>query len=486
MKDGNIGPCPPLIFKGCEDHITNLASKEFEKRTITRLKSWNKSHLLRGDQLLASWAVIKIMGKIRSDPYHRAFRAFVREHGEKPPLIERYSETRYSSIDILSLRFFQLRPFIFQFLHKFRSLLTKEDLEALKALLDPEVSDIIKTRALCAHHVLLPTMHRAVEVTTKEIYATKMQKIEENLNRIAYNPSLLASLPLPEKQGTLTNQLESLERDIDKLLALPEQSPISPELILPADLLNSTLDELDDDENSLELTLPRETVLPQPDPFPASLVCLDPPSLVPSSISIPTAKQRSMVMVSDAAMSFLYHQRKHGSTWRNTDSLATFTATSRHVERMFAVTKIFLARNPNLRIELINSLISLHDLSILELCQIWEAHHSEQVKIQARNVLKSNPKVSDIDTLCFQNLATKASEEEQKQISRGKKRNIEESLIEAGLINQGQRASKKLLIEYLAQRGENRADLNKLKVGEVREKMARNLILANQSLITSD
>ena len=41
LADGKAGTCPPLAFKGCEDHISHLASKETEKRLLLRCKSWD-------------------------------------------------------------------------------------------------------------------------------------------------------------------------------------------------------------------------------------------------------------------------------------------------------------------------------------------------------------------------------------------------------------------------------------------------------------
>jgi len=40
LRDGQAGTMPPLIFKGCEDHITNLVSTEIEKRLVSRAISW--------------------------------------------------------------------------------------------------------------------------------------------------------------------------------------------------------------------------------------------------------------------------------------------------------------------------------------------------------------------------------------------------------------------------------------------------------------
>ena len=130
--DGKEGSCPPLVFKGCEDHISHLASKETEKRLMIRYKSWSMDDRVDGQHHASSTALMHIMARLRSPTFHRPFRAYVRDAGGKPPAIPRHSETRYASIDTLAKVFIENRGFIILFLYTCRALLTQLDLDSLK------------------------------------------------------------------------------------------------------------------------------------------------------------------------------------------------------------------------------------------------------------------------------------------------------------------------------------------------------------------
>ena len=54
---------------------------------------------------------------------------------------------------------------------------------------------------------------------------------------------------------------------------------------------------------------------------------------------IPDIKERTNVIIRDAASSYLYMQQSHNTSIDNFDSLFTFASTSRRVERMFAKAK---------------------------------------------------------------------------------------------------------------------------------------------------
>jgi len=158
FEEGKNGECQPLVFKGCEDHIVNLASNEFEKRLVNRSESWGKGWMVKGKKHVSATALCHIMARLRSDLFYRPFKAFLKKMGGKPLKFERYSETRYASVCILSLRYLEGEKYILLFLRACRCLLTKEDLASIKLLLNHEVREVIRIRALFALNILLPIM----------------------------------------------------------------------------------------------------------------------------------------------------------------------------------------------------------------------------------------------------------------------------------------------------------------------------------------
>ena len=71
----------------------------------------------------------------------------------------------------------------------------------------------------------------------------------------------------------------------------------------------------------------------------------------------------------DMACAFLFQQGKHNKD--QTLSLTFFMATSRKVERSFAIVKCFLEKNSETRICVLDALLCLHDFEISELQIIW-------------------------------------------------------------------------------------------------------------------
>lgn len=185
----------------------------------------------------------------------------------------------------------------------------------------------------------------------------------------------------------------------------------------------------------------------------------------------PSLYQRALTLISDAALSFLAQQNKHGQSWRESPSLCFFASTSRHVERMFAICKLHLERNSQFRIELLSALVALHDLSIAEICGIWENEYDSKTCSQAKSVLTQNPKNADIDSFYLSELLRSSQEECEKQKRVSRKRGVEAILSENGFLEEGKRATKKHLIEFLAQKGELTSTLNKFRVEELREKV---------------
>jgi len=131
-KDGKEGICPEMVFKGCQDHIVHLASKEFEERLMNRTLAWGMVHKVDHKRHVSASALCHIVARLRSNLFYRPFRAFVRQLGGKTPRFSRHTETRYASINLISLEFLRNERHALLFLRACRTLLTEEDLKALK------------------------------------------------------------------------------------------------------------------------------------------------------------------------------------------------------------------------------------------------------------------------------------------------------------------------------------------------------------------
>jgi len=341
LADGKAGTCPPLVFKGCEDHISHLASKETEKRLILRYKSWGLEGMVSGQHHASSTALMHVMARLRSITFHRPFRAFVRLNGGAPPHIPRHSETRYASIDTMAKVFVEYRGYIILFLYRCRSLLTQIDLNSLKVLLNTENLEIIRLRALFASCLLLPVMKMANHTRDMITFQLEMQATSSQVRAIAARPELLISLTIAPKDQAIQDQLTSLMGDITRASeatsTIQEKGDRESEAIK---LVGATQTQIELEEGEIEEPEGEEVVLLQGFAPPSHLDLTAPSD---KRVNTPGANERLRTVASDMAKAFLFHQEKHNKAQSIT--LSFFMATSRKVERSFAVVKCFLEKN---------------------------------------------------------------------------------------------------------------------------------------------
>jgi hypothetical protein len=93
----------------------------------------------------------------------------------------------------------------------------------------------------------------------------------------------------------------------------------------------------------------------------------------------PTLEEKVLLHDSDAAVAFLHKQQQHNKTWQ-LSTIKAMDPTSRAVERIFSVVKEFLERNSLMRVEVLNSLVVLHDLSLEQQVNVWLAHHERDTE----------------------------------------------------------------------------------------------------------
>jgi len=104
--------------------------------------------------------------------------------------------------------------------------------------------------------------------------------------------------------------------------------------------------------------------------------------------------------------------------------LTFFMATSRKVERSFAVVKCFLEKNCETRIFILDALLCLHDFDILELHTFWQKFWDPSFSTIASKKLASNPTTAAGDQAKLVWLLRKADEVTKKAQSMRKRQKI--------------------------------------------------------------
>jgi len=182
----------------------------------------------------------------------------VRSLGGVPPSIGRYSETRYASVAILALRYMENQLFILSFLFTVRTLLTELDLQALKWLLTPEISNIILGRALFASRVMPPIMKDAAVAEKTTAWLSTIQTYQNEITKFAKEPALLANQKIERKDAAILDRLPDLTKKlldaVEVQLKLP-QRPIDEReedalRLVGATVTDDNDDEDDDDDDS--------------------------------------------------------------------------------------------------------------------------------------------------------------------------------------------------------------------------------------------
>ena len=409
--DRKLGECPPLVFKGCEDHISHLASKEIEKRLMLRYRSWGLEEMVSGQHHSSSSALMHVMARLRSVTFHRPFRAFVRLNGGVPPHIPRHSETRYASIDTLAKVLVEYRGYIILFLYRCRSLLTQNDLDALKVLLNAENLEIIRLRALFASRLLLPVMKMANHTRGMLAFNQEMEKVTSQVRTIAANPDLLSTLAIAPKDQAVQEQLTATMANIIKVSQ--ETSTIQERENRESEatkLVGASQAQIELEDGEIGEEQEEEMVLLQGRVTP-STIDLKAPS--DKRAPTPQLSERLATVAGDMAKSFLFHQEKHNKD--QSLSLTFFMATSRKVERSFAITKLFLEKNSETRICVLDALLCLHDFSVTELHSIWQRFWEPSFSTTASKKLASNPTTREGDKIKLVGLLAKADQETKSQ-----------------------------------------------------------------------
>jgi len=448
------GELQPLVQKGCDDHIAHLASREFDGRLMMRAKSWNMPDMIhKGDgatpQHVSSFAIIRVMGRIRSQLFHRPFKAFVRANGGSPPRIPVYSEIRYGMLDHLCLTFCQHQGFILLFLFQCRPLLTQLDLNALKILLNAECLHVVRVRALLSAHLLLPMMKRANNITDVDEYRTFMSDITKKVEAIAATPSLLGDLVIQPKDLCVQENLRAITGDIQ--VACNAESSVAEDEIFTetqvSRLVDVTVRDEDEEEEVEDGEIEDGEIIEIEEVMMAGTVLdLKAPSSSPSPK--PALEIRQMTFIKDAACAFLFQVKKHGACLANT-SLKTFSPTTRLLERGFSLVKITLAKNPETRIAVAEPLLALHDLTTDRLLSLWTSYYSIDVTKRASRTIASNPTTAQVDQVHYKRLMEKAREAGKIQQKNEKEQTLTSALVNANLLKPGERFTMKRLLENM-------------------------------------
>jgi len=451
-EDGKLGECPPLLFKGCEDHIVHLASTELEKRIIARALSWQMTCAVEKKRHVSATAVCHIVARIRSNLFYRAFRAFAMEKEGRRPKFSRYSETRYASVNIISLEYLRSEKLILWFLRSCRTLLTDEDIKALKVLLDPEMRAILRVRAVFAQKVLLPIMGISAKATDPEEHKRKLEHWEKAVRAVAVNPALLASiddatLKIAPAEESL---IKRLKEEMDGAKPCSLENPSERWALEAAGIRTEDLEKKEkgegeeEEEERQEESEPSEIQRIHSNSLQSQApLTLERPSPIATSPPPPLDK-RILTLVADAAKAYLYESQKHNGGWKESE-VDFFLPTSRAAERLFSFVKEYLESNPDMRTEVLNSFLALHDLPVPLLVKIWETFWDPSVPSIAAEKLKDCPKISEVDQFYLEQLKKRVEKEERKDHEKLKTERITSILQERGVLKEGEKYLKRHL-----------------------------------------
>ena len=79
-------------------------------------------------------------------------------------------------------------------------------------------------------------------------------------------------------------------------------------------------------------------------------------------------------------------------------------------------------RNKEMRIELINAMLCLYDLTNTELTDIWENYYNLDISKQTSKILENCPRIKQVHEFCLQKLEQKIKQAESKEIEALKKK----------------------------------------------------------------
>ena len=188
----------------------------------------------------------------------------------------------------------------------------------------------------------------------------------------------------------------------------------------------------------------------------------------PSPTAVEVApKSIIKTLIADAAKAFLFEHRKHNGKWMIPD-LIHFLPTSRDAERIFSFCKEYLDRNGELRVEVLNALLCLHDIPTEELAKMWQLYWDESIPARAAAALKACPKMEEVDAHYLEKLKNRVAENEQNLGEKEKKGRILEILKEMGVLRQEEgRYLKRDLVQALGDQLQGHKELKKTHLEDV-------------------
>ena len=308
-------------------------------------------------------------------------------------------------------------------------------------------------------------------------WAKELQDHRARMVAFAENPLLLESVPVQQNEGQellgskLTAKFDQYRAELLKQMPLPSINDAdSRQAIELARVITESEKEPEESEEPEEPEEEEEDgeIVEEEEELACGVVARVHPTLDLSRpeekrVATPEICDRELIHITDAAKSFLFMQMKHNANW-STEISRDFQATSRSVERMFAVTKDFLERNSQTRIEILSPLAVLHDIPLSELQRIWLEHSDRDLKKKAQKALKDCPKTRDVDVLHLFKVLADASEKGRKIEEGEKLKTIGDHLVGAGLAKEGKKPTKRMMEEALG-----KAEVKKTQAGQRRK-----------------
>ena len=228
-------------------------------------------------------------------------------------------------------------------------------------------------------------------------FQLEMQATSSQVRAIAARPELLISLTIAPKDQAIQDQLTSLMGDITRASeatsTIQEKGDRESEAIK---LVGATQTQIELEEGEIEEPEGEEVVLLQGFAPPSHLDLTAPSD---KRVNTPGANERLRTVASDMAKAFLFHQEKHNKAQSIT--LSFFMATSRKVERSFAVVKCFLEKNSETRISILDA--------------FWKRFWQPSFSTQSSRKLASDPKTEATDREKLKSLLKRANAATQAQ-----------------------------------------------------------------------
>jgi len=475
-EDGYPGPCPPLIFVGCEDHLVNLISQDFEKIFVQDAKERGAHHLLISDKHRATDWVQFVTQKLTRPPLRAAFKGFLREHEVKSFSFGRISDTRFAWRDLVAFNVFSNLDIILLFLGRYGHKLTELDKKRAIWILHPEVKTILAVRAAAAKSFLLPAMKAANSVKDGAELANFMRwKLEQGEKLTKHPYYLLKEAESIRKTSHLEGEAKKeLENQVGvKLERIPwtqwnqeEERTIEKEKFRKIEEMHEEEQEpagAEEDEEKEDVIL-EEDMIGEEDLILGRDTSANPPAEMPPECPNQGSFNPVVVKMGEAII-------KRATASKLNLENRFLLGTNRSVEGMFSPAKVLFSRQPSTRVGVVEAQLSLASYSYQEVLQIVQEYKDlpQEVIREVSSKAQKNQR-KEFEDFQLRRLEEEREEFREKREEFDQQRKLESIERKLGIMQEG-RWNRKRSQACLEKMGHWGREEKRLKASELREKV---------------